>query len=93
MLKRDSWFLGIAIGLVLPFASYFILDYGIQLISKLMIGKAIQFTVGTLQVISIFTNVLPFRYYMINLKFDYTGRGILLVTFIMGIAYFIKYLD
>jgi hypothetical protein len=41
------------------------------------------------QIISLVVNLLLMRYYLINLKADKTGRGILLVTFIVGITLFI----
>jgi len=43
---------------------------------------------STIQLICIFSNLFLIRYYLLRLKFDYTGRGILLATFIMAIAYF-----
>ena len=38
------------------------------------------------------SNMITFRYYMVNLKYDKTGRGILLVTFASAAAYFFLYL-
>jgi lipid-A-disaccharide synthase-like uncharacterized protein len=37
---------------------------------------------STLQLAGIFVNMFTFRYYMVNLRYDKTGRGILLATFV-----------
>jgi hypothetical protein len=34
-------------------------------------------------------NLLPLRYYFVRLKFENTGRGLLIATFAYIIAYFI----
>jgi hypothetical protein len=39
--------------------------------------------------ISIFINLLPFRTYMVSLKFEKTGRGILVSMFALMILYFV----
>ena len=38
--------------------------------------------------ISLAANVIPIRYYFVNLKFDKTGRGVLLFTFVMILIFF-----
>lgn len=47
------------------------------------------FTEFMLQILSLVPNVLLLRYYLISLKADKTGRGILAVTFVIGIVLFI----
>lgn len=39
--------------------------------------------------VAIVANLFPFRFFMVSKKYDRTGRGILLVTFIMVITYFL----
>jgi hypothetical protein len=93
MLKKDNWILGIALGLLLPLAIYGILYF-------IMVNwGTVDETLGvfyikesTMQLISIFSNLFTFRYYMVNLKYDKTGRGILLVTFIFAALFFYQHL-
>ena len=39
--------------------------------------------------VGIAASVLAFRYYMVSLKFEKTGRGIMLVTFLLFLANFL----
>jgi len=93
MLKKDSLWLGIAIGVVLPVAGYFLMTWLNSYISENFFNRPPIFRESTVEVIAIFLNVIPFRYYMLRAKMDYTGRGILLVTFVIGLTYFFHYLD
>jgi hypothetical protein len=91
MLKKDSMILGIFLGALIPVVAFGII-YGINiLISKIFTNGYLIFTLPTVFVLSIFVNVLIFRYYMLKLKKDYTGRGILLATFVYAFVYFFKF--
>lgn len=81
--KRDNIWLGMGIALVIPVIVYFLL----KLISILS-GKEQLLQNETMQVIAIFINLLPFRYYLVRLKADRTGRGILLITMLLAFIYF-----
>ncbi len=87
MLKKDSWGLGILIGLVVP-----LLIYGLILLILSPWGYVergiYQLNPEMPFLVAIFFNLLPFRYFMVSLKYDKTGRGILLITFLMAIAFF-----
>ena len=86
ILRRDSMLFGIIFGICLPAVCFGILytistvfapedkDYLIKLPSVLLI--------------SVFSNLFTIRYYLLTLKYDKTGRGILMVTFILAIAFF-----
>lgn len=89
MLKKDSMILGIVMGLLIPVAAFGIL-YGLNMLAKGIFHIA-PLRIPTIVVASIFINALVFRYYLINLKKDLTGRGILLSTFILALVYFIKF--
>lgn len=78
--KKDSMAFGASIGAITPILMYILLS-AINTVQKGGVAKPL-FDENTLYVLSIFTNILPFRIYMVNLKMDRTGRGILLVTFI-----------
>jgi hypothetical protein len=79
-LKKNSMPFGLMLGSLLPILIYFLLSS----VNQINRGGETRdlFDENTLYVLSIFFNILPFRIYMVNLKFDNTGRGILLVTFI-----------
>ena len=89
MLKKDNWALGIIMGLVVPMIVYGIVltivrTYGVvDEIRGIYMMKP-----STMQLIGIFSNLFTFRYYMVNLKYDKTGRGILLATFIYAGVFF-----
>jgi hypothetical protein len=89
MLKKDNWALGIIMGLVVPLIVYGIIltivrTYGVvDEIRGIYMMKP-----STMQLIGIFSNLFTFRYYMVNLKYDKTGRGILLATFIYAGVFF-----
>jgi hypothetical protein len=82
---------GIVIGIMVIAVCYPLLHYLNVYISSEFFNRRPIFRESTIQVISIFLNVLPFRYIMLKTNNEYTGRGILLVTFIVGMAYFFYY--
>ena len=93
MFKKDTMVPGIIIALVVMVAGYFALKYLNIWISDYFFGKSPIFRQSTVEVISIFLNVFPFRYCMLKANREYTGRGILLVTFVFGLYYFFNYLQ
>ncbi|MDR0603234.1 MAG: hypothetical protein LBG80_02890 [Bacteroidales bacterium] len=86
ILYKDNLLLGIALGVLVPLISFGIL-YGISVIFAPE-GKDYLIKISTIVLVSVFLNLFTLRYYLLKLKFDKTGRGILLVTFILAIAYF-----
>lgn len=80
--KRDNIWLGIVMALVLPVVFYFL----ITLVSGFFSSSPL--TESTTQLLALAVNLIPFRYYLIRLKADKTGRGILLVTFVLALVYF-----
>jgi len=87
-LKKDSMILGVIMGLLLPLIFYFILNKGIFLIKEIFDLDSF-ISNNKLMLISIFINLFTLRYYFVTLKYEKSGRGILLVTFIYIIAYFV----
>ncbi|MPM05194.1 hypothetical protein SDC9_51482 [bioreactor metagenome] len=83
--RRDNFWLGIGISLVLPVLTYFLL----QLISMIFATPNGEiFKKSTDQLLAVCSNLIPFRYYLVKLKADKTGKGIMLITFVMAIIYF-----
>ncbi len=76
MLKKNNIWLGVALGILLPIISYFIIEI------LLYLADNNSFRESTQQVISITANVFVFRWYMVKSKKDDTGKGILLATLI-----------
>jgi len=87
-LKKDSMILGVIMGLLLPLITYFILNKGIFLIKEIFDLDSF-ISNNKLMLISIFINFFTLRYYFVTLKYEKSGRGILFVTFIYIIAYFV----
>ena len=88
MLKKDNWLLGILIGIILP-----VIIFGVLYLIINFLGtpyqKDVLFKTRNIPLTGIFINMLPFRYYMVNLKYDKTGRGILAITILYAIIFFI----
>ncbi len=88
MLKKDAIWFGIVMGMVLPaLCGVFIFLVDLLIFNITEYGHVIHR--HDMILISIFINLLPIRIYFVNLKYDRTGRGVLLVTFIMMILFFI----
>jgi len=85
-LKKDSMWLGIILGILVPAVTFGLL-YLINTNVKNSVNNS-YLTSFMLQIISLVFNLLLMRYYLINLKADKTGRGILLVSFIGGVVIF-----
>ena len=81
--KRDNIWLGIGMAIAITGLSYLLLILINSLISSTDILQN-----STMKLLAIFVNLIPFRYYLVKLKADKTGRGILLVTFILSMLYF-----
>lgn len=87
MFKKDKLLLGIIIGVIAPAFVYGI----ILLINFILVQTEVtHIYLGKKShiVLSIAGNLLPIRYYFVNVRLDKTGRGILLITFILIILFF-----
>ena len=85
--KKDSHTFGALSGLTIPVISYLIF-IGIALLVQLFIDFNIKSIYPALKLAAIAINLLPIRYYFVSLKYELTGRGLLLVTFVYVIVYF-----
>lgn len=87
MIKKDHYVFGVAVGILVPiilFGFIFLINFLLIVIDVAKFYLDLQ----THVLISLFGNLLPIRYYFVNLKFDKTGRGVLLVTFVMVFIFF-----
>tara|TARA_Y100000031_G_C8093615_1_gene325349 strand:- start:238 stop:573 length:336 start_codon:yes stop_codon:yes gene_type:complete len=90
ILKRDLWIVGLAIGIILPlifFVSLYIIDYTLYHFWSSHITSQFHY----LFLLSVAANLFPIRHYLVKLKFEKTGMGILLVTIAEVITYFYIY--
>lgn len=85
--KKDSFQFGLAIGSVLPWAIFGIL-YGINSVIGKWHYNVPFIQVSTLMLISIIGNVLLMRYYLVKLKYEKSGKGVLIFTFCYIILFF-----
>lgn len=89
ILYKDSMGLGIVLAILLPIVCFGIL-FGISVLFAPE-GKDYLIKLSSIILVSVFANLFTMRHYLVKLKFDKTGRGILLVTFVLAIAYFVCY--
>lgn len=81
--KKDHLGYGIVLGLIVPAVIYFIL---VGLTS--LFGTELRDS--TNELISIFAALPLFRYFIVNLGAEKTGRGMLLVIFVYAIFFCIR---
>lgn len=87
MFKKDHFVFGLGLGILIPlilFAIIWLINY---FLLQLDVAKY-YFDIQKHVLISLFGNLLPMRYYFLNLKFEKTGRAILVVTFALVLIFF-----
>ncbi len=72
----------------MPMVLYALL-YGSFLLIGYFKGAPLKFDLMFLQLISPVINLFFIRYYFVSKKYDDSGRGVLLVTFVYIISFFI----
>ena len=79
--KKDSGLLGLLIGVCVP-----VLFYSLQEnIIPMIFGHS--FEIQSMQLFALMFNLPFFRYYLINLNCEKTGKGILFATFIYALIW------
>jgi len=87
-LKKDNCILGAALGLLIPGVIFGL----ILLINYILVQTGITHIYFDRKIhvlISLTGNLLTIRYYFVSLKYDKTGRGVLLMTFILFMLFFV----
>jgi hypothetical protein len=79
MLKKDSYWFGILIGILIPSVIFGFL-YGLNLLTGVFSGSLITLSVNKLLFLSIALNIVPFRYFFVKENVEKTGKGILAIT-------------
>ena len=90
ILKRDLWPVGLLIGAVSPVLLFLIL-FSIDFIFYRYFNFHITDEFHLLFLLSLTANLFPIRHYLVKLKFEKTGMGILLITIVAIITYFYLY--
>jgi len=87
MLKKDNIAFGMLIGVLLP-----VIIFGLLTLITVITGSSTIWSrymeTSRMMLLSVFINLVPIRIYFVSWKLDKTGRGILLVTFILMVIYF-----
>ncbi|MCU0371297.1 MAG: hypothetical protein MUC31_07775 [Bacteroidales bacterium] len=88
MLKRDNIAFGVLLGFVLPGLFYGLLSL-IAMFVETGSAWARPFEPDRMMILALVINVIPIRLYFVTYKFDRSGRGVLLATFLIMVVYFI----
>jgi hypothetical protein len=87
LIKRDNIYFGLLVGLLLP-AILFGLLYLVNdsLAVKTVSGEP-PVSLSSIGLVAIFLNMFMMRLYLVSWKMEKTGRGILAMTFVLGIVF------
>ncbi|MBP5650064.1 MAG: hypothetical protein IKO62_01905 [Bacteroidales bacterium] len=86
-LRKDSMPMGLFIGFICPAICFGLLYAIITLVQHQTGALNMDRMIQKLILLSVIPNVLLLRYYLVKLKYDLTGRGILLVTFAIAMLF------
>ena len=86
-LRKDSMPMGLFIGFICPAICFGLLYAIITLVQHQTGALNMDSMIQKLILLSVIPNVLLLRYYLVKLKYDLTGRGILLVTFAIAMLF------
>lgn len=90
-LRKDSIGMGILIGFIVPAATFGVIYGAVALVLSLTGKQPTEIIdidmVQKFILLSLIPSVFTMRHYLLKLKYDRTGRGILLVTFLVAILF------
>ena len=85
-LRKDSMIMGVILGTLFPALLFGLLKL-IMYFIELKTGPIILVTNTKLILLSMIPSIFTLRYYLLKLKYDLTGRGILAATFAIAIIF------
>ncbi len=89
-LKKDNFLTGLLLGIILP-----IVFYGVVLLIDMLLFQIFQVHLTSqhyyMYLLSAAINVIPIRYYLVTLKAEKSGIGVLLITGIYILTYFFMF--
>jgi hypothetical protein len=88
-LKQNSYNHGAVLAFTTPFLSLVVIYYLLLILAGVFNFRPFQ--IEQFYLLSIIGNLFLMRYYLVELKYTKTGKGILAVTFMLIIAYFILF--
>ncbi len=88
-LKKDSYWIGIGLAAIVPVIIYFILHYTVVYFSEKLTNGIPLIQPHNVILVSIFLNLIIFYRYINKKDYDKSGRGVMIITFIYTIIYFI----
>ena len=87
--KKDSFILGGVLASIAPAIVYLILSTLVDVLSEKYTQGIPLITEHNIILVSVFLNMLIFTTYIHKAPYDKTGRGVMLITFIYTVIYFI----
>lgn len=88
--KKDNYFTGLLVGLLLP-----VVFYGVVWLIDMLLFSLFQVHLTRqthyLYLLSAAINVIPIRYYLVNIKAEKSGIGVLVMTGIYILSYFFMF--
>ena len=88
--KKDTYYLGALVGIILPVIVYGLL-YLIDSVYLNSFGNHMVKQMDYLYLLSIVWNIIALRYFYLNVKKEKAGAGILLVSLIIVVLYFLNF--
>ena len=79
MLKKNSFWLGLVIGIIIPLILFGIL-YALNLFTKVFEHPPVILSIQKMMFVCSALNILPIRYYLMHGGLEKTGQGVLLIT-------------
>jgi len=85
-LRKDSIGMGLLLGAITPaitFGFIYLIIYFVEYYT----GKTNIVDIQKIILLSVIPNLFLLRYYLLKLKYDLTGRGIVALSFVIGIIF------
>jgi hypothetical protein len=79
MLKKNSFWLGLVIGIIIPSVLFGIL-YALNFYTKVFEHPPVVLSMQKMMFICGALNILPIRYYLLHDGLEKTGQGVLFIT-------------
>lgn len=88
--KKDNFLSGLLIGVILPII-FFGIVWSIDVLLFSLFHVHLTRQTHYLYLLSAAINVVPIRYYLVNIKAEKSGIGVLVITVIYILAYFFMF--
>jgi len=88
ILKKNSLLLGAVAAIISPIILFFTLSFLVDILSLKLTWGIQLVQEKNIELVSIFSNLFIMYSYLQNPKYERTGRGVLLSTFVLAIIHF-----